>query len=69
MLSDQSGDSDSESDEDGTLNRYTGRKIWEWRFSLLLEDADPKRKGENDRFWVVVDNTEAQLLLGLDASE
>ncbi|KAI0896036.1 hypothetical protein F4806DRAFT_466041 [Annulohypoxylon nitens] len=69
VLSDHSGDSDSESDEDGTLNRYTGRKIWEWRFSLLLEDADPKRKGENDRFWVVVDNTEAQLLLGLDASD
>ncbi|KAI0884253.1 uncharacterized protein GGS22DRAFT_194816 [Annulohypoxylon maeteangense] len=69
MLSDHSGDSNSESDEDGTLNKYTGRKIWEWKFALLLEDADPKHKGENNRFWAVVDNTEAQLLLNLDATD
>ncbi|KAI1458905.1 hypothetical protein F4805DRAFT_106459 [Annulohypoxylon moriforme] len=69
VLSDESGDSDSESDGDGTLDRYAGRKIWEWKFSLLLEDADPKRKGEDNKFWVVVDNTEAQLLLNLDATD
>ncbi|KAI1206282.1 uncharacterized protein F4807DRAFT_439563 [Annulohypoxylon truncatum] len=68
-LSDHSGDSDSESGDDGTLNRYAGKKIWEWRFSLLLEDADPKHKGEDNRFWAVVGNTEAQLLLNLDATD
>ncbi|KAI0834721.1 hypothetical protein F5Y06DRAFT_278247 [Hypoxylon sp. FL0890] len=70
MLSDYSGGSDSESDDDrGTLTRYTGEKIWEWRFALLLEEANPKHKGECDKLWAVVDNTEAQLLLGLDASD
>ncbi|KAI0119024.1 hypothetical protein F4814DRAFT_410249 [Daldinia grandis] len=68
MLSDHSGASDSESDEDqGTLNRYRGDKIWEWRFSLLLEEAGPKKKGEDNSLWVVVDNTEAQMLVNLDA--
>ncbi|KAI1093905.1 hypothetical protein F5B19DRAFT_447775 [Rostrohypoxylon terebratum] len=69
VLSEHSGDSDSELDENGTLDGYTGKKIWEWRFFLLLEDADSKGKREDDRFWVVVDNTEGQLLLGLDASD
>ncbi|KAI2466709.1 hypothetical protein F4781DRAFT_404869 [Annulohypoxylon bovei var. microspora] len=69
MISDHSGGSDSESDEDGTLDRYAGKKIWEWRFALLLEEANPKHKGENDKFWVIVDNTEAQMLLNLDASD
>ncbi|KAI1138575.1 hypothetical protein F5Y05DRAFT_384486 [Hypoxylon sp. FL0543] len=70
MLSDYSGGSDSESDDDrGTLTRYAGEKIWEWRFALLLEEANPKHKGECDKLWAVVDNAEAQLLLGLDASD
>ncbi|KAI1411921.1 hypothetical protein F5Y13DRAFT_164679 [Hypoxylon sp. FL1857] len=70
MLSDYSGGSDSGSDEDrSTLHRYAGEKIWEWRFALLLEEANPKHKGDCDRFWAVVDNSEAQLLLGLDASD
>ncbi|KAI0377986.1 hypothetical protein F5Y04DRAFT_263230, partial [Hypomontagnella monticulosa] len=72
MLSDggDSSDSESESDEDqGTLDRYAGQKIWEWRFALQLEEADPKHKGEGDKIWVVVDNNEAQLLLNLDASD
>ncbi|KAF3064899.1 hypothetical protein GL218_02578 [Daldinia childiae] len=68
MLSDHSGASDSESDEDqGTLDRYRGDKVWEWRFSLLLEEANPKKKGEDNSLWVVIDNTEAQMLLNLDA--
>ncbi|KAI0139442.1 hypothetical protein F4776DRAFT_677495 [Hypoxylon sp. NC0597] len=68
VLSDHGGCSDSELDDDeGTLTRYTGEKLWEWRFALLLEEANPKRKGECNRLWAVVDNTEAQLLLGLDA--
>lgn len=70
MLSDHSGASDSESDDDqGTLDRYRGDKVWEWRFSLLLEEANPKKKGEDNSLWVVVDNTEAQMLVNLDAVE
>ncbi|KAI8966165.1 hypothetical protein F5Y11DRAFT_310633 [Daldinia sp. FL1419] len=68
MLSDHSGGSNSESEEEqGTLDRYRGEKIWEWRFSLLLEEADPKKRGEDDSVWVVVDNTEGEMLTGLDA--
>ncbi|KAI1101966.1 hypothetical protein F4804DRAFT_282428 [Jackrogersella minutella] len=68
MLSDHGGNSDSESDDDkGTLDRYTGEKSWEWRFALLLEEANPKNKGDCNRLWAVVDNTAAQLLLNLDA--
>ncbi|KAI8625319.1 hypothetical protein F5Y19DRAFT_267441 [Xylariaceae sp. FL1651] len=71
VLSDYSSDSDSGSDgEDrGIVSRYSGKKIWEWRFALQLEDADPKLKGENQTFWAVVDNTEAQQLTGLDATD
>ncbi|KAI1330145.1 hypothetical protein F5Y16DRAFT_47134 [Xylariaceae sp. FL0255] len=73
-LSDYSGsDSDySASDDEGhgeLSDQYKGRKIWEWRFALLLEEADPKARVENERFWVVVDNIEAQQLTGLDASD
>ncbi|OTB18744.1 hypothetical protein K445DRAFT_314613 [Daldinia sp. EC12] len=68
ILSDYSGASDSESDEDqGTLDGYVGEKVWEWRFLLLLEEAVPKKKCEDNRLWVVVDNTEAQMLVNLDA--
>ncbi|TGJ86002.1 hypothetical protein E0Z10_g2748 [Xylaria hypoxylon] len=70
VLSDYSSDSDSGSDgDDSSLVRSSGNKIWEWRFTLQLEDADPNLKGEKDRFWVVVDNIEAQQLTGLDASD
>ncbi|KAI1377199.1 hypothetical protein F4677DRAFT_415595 [Hypoxylon crocopeplum] len=68
LLSDCSGASDSElNEEQGTLDKYTGEKIWEWQFALLLEEANPKHKGEDDRFWAVVDNNEAQQLLNVDA--
>lgn len=68
VLSDYSCDSDSESDGDdnGSLVQHSENKIWEWRFALELEDGDPKSK-EKDRFWVVVDNIEAQQLTGMDA--
>lgn len=75
VLSDCSSDSSSGSDDDedpGSPVLHAGRKtktIWEWRFALQLEDADPKSKGEKDRFWAVVDNIEAQQLTGLDACE
>ncbi|KAI1503576.1 hypothetical protein F5X99DRAFT_374806 [Biscogniauxia marginata] len=69
LLSDYSEESESELEDDGTLNRYTGFKVWEWRFALQLEEVDPKSKGKLARFWVVVDNIEAQLLTGLDACD
>ncbi|RYC59325.1 hypothetical protein CHU98_g6897 [Xylaria longipes] len=69
VLSDCSYDSDTESDDDhGSLVRHSGKKIWEWRFALQLEDGDPKSK-EKDRFWAVVDNVEAQQLTGMDACD
>ncbi|KAI2623455.1 hypothetical protein GGS21DRAFT_494297 [Xylaria nigripes] len=71
VLSDYSSDCDSGSDDDqhNTLGQYAGQKIWEWRFSLQLEDANPKQRGGKERFWVIVDNSEAQQLVGLDACD
>ncbi|KAH8664018.1 hypothetical protein BX600DRAFT_289006 [Xylariales sp. PMI_506] len=72
MLSDVSGDENSDTDEgDGTLDRFTGKKVWEWRFALQLEDAEPKtgRDGQPDRLWVLVNNAEGQQLLNLDACD
>ncbi|KAI1423020.1 hypothetical protein F5Y12DRAFT_759830 [Xylaria sp. FL1777] len=70
VLSDYSSDSDSGSDDEhNSLLHYSGNKVWEWRFALQLEDADLKLKGEKEKFWVVVDNTEAQQLTGMDACD
>ena len=73
ILSDDGQGSESDSDEamEGTLNMYAGRKIWEWRFALQVEDASQpaSKKAKPERMWVVVDNFEAQALLGLDAIE
>ncbi|KAI0119887.1 hypothetical protein GGR51DRAFT_495490 [Nemania sp. FL0031] len=71
VLSDYSSDSSSSSGDDNhaSLDRYSGKKIWEWRYALQLEDVNPKSKGTKDRFWVVVDNIEAQQLTGLDACD
>ncbi|KAK8855560.1 hypothetical protein PGQ11_011472 [Apiospora arundinis] len=64
-------DGDLESDSDGqseTLDKFAAPKTWEWRFALQLEDASPKAKGEKaEQVWALVDNTEAQQLLNLDA--
>ncbi|KAI1812241.1 hypothetical protein GGS20DRAFT_40446 [Poronia punctata] len=73
LLSDYSSGSDSEleseSEDEGGLQSQVKIKTWEWRFALQLEDADPKSKKEKERFWAVVDNTEAQQLTGLDACD
>ncbi|KAI3325033.1 hypothetical protein HD806DRAFT_463729 [Xylariaceae sp. AK1471] len=71
VLSDYSSDSDSGSDDGNhdMRDRDTGNEIWEWQFALQLEGVDPKSKGENERFWAVVDNIEAQQLTGLDACD
>lgn len=74
MLSDNGMSSDPESDTDndeGTLDRFAGQKVWEWRFALELEEVDPKRKKNEKapRIWVLVNNIEAQQLTKLDAVE
>ncbi|KAI1827925.1 hypothetical protein F4861DRAFT_491678 [Xylaria intraflava] len=70
VLSDYSSGSDSGfDDQNSTQDRSSGQKVWEWRFVLQLEDADPTLKGEKEKFWAVVDNTEAQQLTGLDACD
>lgn len=67
MLSDHGGDTDSEEDSEDD-DDSEGAKTWEWKFALKLEDANPKRKDEDNTIWVVVDNSEGQTLLDLDAS-
>ncbi|XXH00084.1 hypothetical protein Hte_006426 [Hypoxylon texense] len=70
LLSQPSVDSDPEPEEDkNALDGYKGKKIWEWSFALLLEEADPKEKGENDTLWVMVDNQQGQLLTDLTATD
>lgn len=75
---DDGGDLDSsDASDDGTLDRHVGRRVWEWRFALQLEDvsagahakADRKKAEAPARVWVVVDNAAAQLLTGLDATD
>ena len=42
---------------------------WEWRFCLLLEDANPSMEKIKDRMKVVVANDDAVFLLKLDAEK
>ena len=63
---------ESDASDAGASNVYRGRRIWEWRFALLLEGVDDKGKPEPEhdgRLWAVVDNNEAQQLFNLDACE
>lgn len=62
-----SGSSGSEDDED---TDDSARWIWEWRFSLQLEDAlPPGVQGPKSRVWVVIDNAVGQCLTDLDAAD
>ena len=68
-LSDNSeNESSRDDDTDGEESMGTGDRIWEWRFMLQLEDASAKKK-EFNRVWIVVDNSEAQYLTGLNATK
>ncbi|KAL2266264.1 hypothetical protein VTJ83DRAFT_5616 [Remersonia thermophila] len=78
-LSDSASLSSSSSNNAAACDGVQGAKtVWEWRFALLLEDADPvvaKNTTEQSpeatrpsRLWALVDNTEAQCLTGLDAT-
>ena len=77
LLSDDDGSaggsfsSSSSSDEaDGTLDRYAGRRVWQWRFALQLEDASTTRNSSAPaRLWAVVGNLDAQLLTGMNATD
>ncbi|PGH03686.1 hypothetical protein GX51_03950 [Blastomyces parvus] len=68
MLSDTEGSISSTDDDD---NETRGRKRWEWRFCLLVEDAGPgthyNRSGPRERMKLYVGNNDAVFLLRLDA--
>jgi hypothetical protein len=74
MLSDNEGDSSCPSSSDDEDGPGAGN-VWEWRFALQLEDPGPsigidKHNGTSPpRVWVFVDNSEAQCLTGLDATD
>lgn len=73
MVSDYEGDLDSESDDNdqGNLDRFRGRKTWEWCFALQLEEAGhgAGTKGPPEQLWALVDNSEGQQLTNLNACE
>jgi protection-of-telomeres protein 1 len=66
LLSNHSEREDSDAEDDhqhGHAGRGATKVVWEWRFALQVEDAMAKENG--DRLWLIVDNTQAQGLLGL----
>jgi protection-of-telomeres protein 1 len=66
LLSNHSDGEDTDADEDHH-HGHPGRgaiTVWEWRFALQVEDAMAKENG--DRLWLIVDNSSAQGLLGLE---
>ncbi|OAX78529.1 hypothetical protein ACJ72_07161, partial [Emergomyces africanus] len=67
MLSDTDSSANS-----GDENESGSRKLWEWRFCLLVEDAGPgthyNHNGPRERMKLYVDNHEAVFLLRLDAA-
>jgi protection of telomeres protein 1 len=75
ILSDYSGSGSEDQEEnlddetDPTSSQYSGEKTWEWRFALRLEDASSNAKQAKSSFWVVVNNLDAQLLTGRNATE
>jgi hypothetical protein len=74
VLSDHEDDSSCPSSSDDEDGPGAGH-VWEWRFALQLEDPAPPTNTHNDaasprpRVWVFVDNSEAQCLTGLDATD
>ncbi|KAL2075292.1 hypothetical protein VTL71DRAFT_235 [Oculimacula yallundae] len=71
VLSDYSGGEDTDVEED--MRSYSAgkgfaKKIWEWRFWIQVEEAglSAGSKGPKERMWLLVDNSSAQCLLGLD---
>ena len=58
----------SVSDPNPDSRRNTTFK-WEWRFCLLLEDANPSMEKTKDRMKVFVADDDAVFLLQMDAEE
>lgn len=73
MLSDYDGGSESGSDSDDmqSMDAFAGKKAWEWRFALQLEEAGAQaaKDGPPKRLWAVVSNLEAQYLVNMKASD
>lgn len=44
-------------------------KKWEWRFCLLLEDANPSLEKARDRIRVFVADQDVEFLLNMDAQK
>jgi len=61
-----SNDDDEDSDAHGTPD---GKRRWEWRFALQLEDASPQARSKPERAWVYVSNADAECLTDLNASK
>jgi protection of telomeres protein 1 len=66
IFSDTEPDSASNSSSDDEDHAPNEPKIWEWRFSLLLEDASPRASQPPARVWAAVSHHDAQLLTRLD---
>jgi protection-of-telomeres protein 1 len=71
ILSDASSGEGTDREEDMRKFRegkgYGGKKKWEWRFALQVEQAG-KVKGP-EKIWLLVDNMSAQMLFGEDATK
>ncbi|KAK4177938.1 hypothetical protein QBC36DRAFT_386318 [Triangularia setosa] len=69
--SENSGQSSLDEDESsGGDSDPTVRRVWEWRFSLLLEDASPvDGPASPSQVWVVINNSSGQCLTNLDADD
>ena len=76
-LSDNDDDESDNSDDPGSASASSlaasdsdsSRKLevkWEWRFCLLLEDANPSMEKTKDRLKVFVANDDAIFLLKID---
>jgi protection-of-telomeres protein 1 len=65
MLSDCSSGEDSESDNLMDMDSFAAQRKWEWRFALVVEDADPD--GPKHRTTLIVGNSDAQMLLNIEA--
>lgn len=72
VLSDNEGsDSDSEDSNSSQHDGPHGKAVWEWRFALKLEEVSaplPKTKSPVTA-WVLVNNSDAELLTDLDAAD
>jgi protection-of-telomeres protein 1 len=67
ILSDHSDEEDTDEYDEQSFSkrgRVATKTIWEWRFALQVEDA--MANDTSDRLWLLVDNLEAQCLLGLE---